>query len=158
MLYEEYVNSCNVEVQRKRLWVKNQELKNAFAKKLEELITEANITSDSEYTDLHKILHGNNDSSYDQLYKLEDGKEFMFSEFQSRLALLKQSEKDNAIVAFTQLMKQKLRGTILNEHTKWDDVKSKLKEDSRYQLVKSSKLRERLFDDFIMSEILITPG
>jgi len=28
---------------------------------------------------LHKVLHGN-DATYDQLYKLEDGKEFMFSE------------------------------------------------------------------------------
>jgi hypothetical protein len=55
-------------------------------------------------------------------------------------------------------MKQKLTGTILNEHTKWDTVKAKLKEDSRYALVKSSKLREKLFDDFIMTEILITPG
>ena len=55
-------------------------------------------------------------------------------------------------------MKQKLRGTILNEHTRWDDVKAKLKKDSRYALVKSSKLREKLFDDFIMNEILITPG
>jgi hypothetical protein len=55
-------------------------------------------------------------------------------------------------------MKQKLRGTILNDHIKWDDVKGKLKEDSRYALVKSSKLREKLFDDFIMNEILITPG
>jgi len=42
-------------------------------------------------------------------------------------------------------MKQKLRGIILNEHTKWDAVKAKLKEDSRYALVKSSKLREKLF-------------
>jgi hypothetical protein len=38
VIYEEYVSSCNVEAQRKRLWVKNQEIKNAFAKKLEELI------------------------------------------------------------------------------------------------------------------------
>jgi len=62
------------------------------------------------------------------------------------------------VEAFTQLMKQKLRGMILNEHTKWDAVKDKLKEDSRYALVKSSKLREKLFDDFLMNDILITPG
>ena len=55
-------------------------------------------------------------------------------------------------------MKQKLKGTILNEHTKWDDVKKLLKDDSRYHLIKSSKAREKLFDDFIMNEILITPG
>ena len=66
---------------------------------------------------------------------------------------------DNSIEAFSQLMKQKLRGIIiLNEHTKWHSVKDRLKEDSRYCLVKSSKLREKLFDDFIMNEILITPG
>jgi hypothetical protein len=47
---------------------------------------------------------------------------------------------------------------ILNEHTKWDDVKGKLKDDDRYHLVKSSKQRQKLFDDFIMNEILITPG
>ena len=64
MIYEQYVNSCNVEGQRRRLWVKNQEVKDAFAKKLEELIGDGSITSDSEYADLHKILHGN-DSNYD---------------------------------------------------------------------------------------------
>ena len=79
VVYEQYVSSCNVEAQRRRLWVKNQEVKDAFAKKLEELIAEGAITSDSEYTDLHKVLHGC-DPSYDQLYKGEDGKEFMNAE------------------------------------------------------------------------------
>lgn len=79
VVYEQYVSSCNVDAQRRRLWVKNQEVKDAFAKKLEELIADGRITSDSEYTDLHKVLHGR-DPSYDQLYKGEDGKEFMLAE------------------------------------------------------------------------------
>jgi hypothetical protein len=79
VVYEQYVSSCNVEAQRRRLWVKNQEVKDAFAKKLEALIAEGAITSDSEYTDLHKVLHGR-DPSYDQLYKGDDGKEFMNAE------------------------------------------------------------------------------
>lgn len=66
MIYEQFVNSCNIEAQRRRLWVKNQEFKDAFAKKLEELIADGKITSDSEYADLHRVLHGN-DSSYDKL-------------------------------------------------------------------------------------------
>jgi len=46
MIYEDYVNSCNVEAQRKKLWVKNQELKNTFAKRLDELFSEGKMTSD----------------------------------------------------------------------------------------------------------------
>ena len=58
-------------------------------------------------------------------------------------------------------MKDKLRpryGVTLNEHTKWIDAKAVLHDDPRYSQLKSSSLKEKLFNDFILNEVLTTPG
>ena len=49
----------------------------------------------------------NNDAFpfYDQLYRSEDGKEFIYSEFQSRLTQLKKDELDSAMVNFNALLR-----------------------------------------------------
>ena len=46
----------------------------------------------------------------------------------------------------------------MKEDSKWSQIKDKIKEDPRYKTLKSSKLRERLFEEFIMEEVLVTPG
>jgi transcription elongation regulator 1 len=46
----------------------------------------------------------------------------------------------------------------MKEVSKWNQIKDKIKEDPRYKALKSSKLRERLFEEFIMEEVLVTPG
>jgi hypothetical protein len=46
----------------------------------------------------------------------------------------------------------------LNERSQWKDVKNNIKDDQRYKLIKGSKNKKKLFDDFIMTNILKTPG
>jgi hypothetical protein len=58
-------------------------------------------------------------------------------------------------------MKDKLRprfGVTLNELTKWNDVKAVLHDDPRYSQLKSSSTKEKLFNEFILNEVLTTPG
>lgn len=55
-------------------------------------------------------------------------------------------------------LKEKAPQLKLSEHSKWIDVKNSLKDDYRFKNIKSSSMRERLFDEFIMSEVLVTPG
>jgi hypothetical protein len=45
------------------------------------MIISGEITSGTEYTEFHKKMLGR-DKDYDELYKNEDGKEFLHAEFQ----------------------------------------------------------------------------
>lgn len=46
----------------------------------------------------------------------------------------------------------------MNEASKWKDIKERIKKDQRYIMVKSSKVREKLFEEYMMERVLITPG
>lgn len=46
----------------------------------------------------------------------------------------------------------------LSATTLWKDIKSILKEDKRYEQLKSSSLKEKLFEEFMISEILTDVG
>ncbi len=88
LIYEEYINSINVDAKRKQLWQKHHQLKDQFVRSLESYINDGTITSESEYSDLHKLLTGQ--YFYENLYKqTDDGKEFMFNEYTNRITQLK---------------------------------------------------------------------
>ena len=55
-------------------------------------------------------------------------------------------------------MAEKAISLKFNQNSKWSDVKKLIKDDSRYEVLKSSTLREKLFEEFVMQQILITPG
>lgn len=59
---------------------------------------------------------------------------------------------------FKKLLREKLDKDKVNENTLWKNAKLLIKDDIRYQNLKSVSLREKLFEDYIMSEILTTPG
>ena len=49
LVYDEYINTHNLESQRKKLWQKHQVFKDQFVKALEELISNGKIKSDTEF-------------------------------------------------------------------------------------------------------------
>ncbi len=106
---------------------------------MDELIASGKINTESEFPQLHRILSDPNapyhKEFYDKLYKSEGGKDFVFSEYSTRLTHLKKEMKERAVENFIQLLKDKLRpryGVTLNEHTKWNEVKAVLHDDPRY--------------------------
>lgn len=88
---------------------------------------------------------------YDKLYK--EDKDFIYQEFTNRVSELKKSIKDQALDNYKALLREVLlikKEVPVNEHTSWKNVKDILKKDKRYSDLKSSSLRERLFEEFIM--------
>jgi FF domain len=70
-------------------------------------------------------------------------------------------EKEKSVANFIQLLRDKLRprfGITLTENTQWKEVKAILKDEPRYLGLKSSSLKEKLFNEFILNEVLVTPG
>lgn len=96
------------------------------------------------------------DDFYVQLYK--EDKEFVYSEFLRISKELKESARANALQNFKDLLYEKLDKAALNEYSRWKDVKKLLKDDFKYQALKSVTLRQRLFEDFLMTEVLKSAG
>ena len=80
----------------------------------------------------------------------------MYHEFQARTAQLKIDEKATAVESFNSLLAE--YRDRLNENTTWREFKAKVNGDQRYTGLKSSSLREKLFEEYIMANILVTPG
>ena len=76
----------------------------------------------------------------------------------ARVMELKKHKKESSIQSFKNMLKQKLSSMKLDENTKWKEIKKLLKDDSRYRELKSSTMRENLFEEYLMDNILITPG
>ena len=86
---------------------------------------------------------------YSQLYNIEEGKEFIKGEFQSRIEGLQLAEREKAVADFKNLLdenKEKLKGLM------WGDARIMLKSEIRFKGLRSSKLREKLFEEFLLKQ------
>ena len=81
---------------------------------------------------------------YDSLYKVEDGKDFIISEYHTRIEDLKKAEREKLVADFNSLLNETKDITT----ALWKDVRHLLKSDQRYKNLKSSKMREKLFEEF----------
>ena len=76
----------------------------------------------------------------------------------ARVMELKKHKKESSIQSFKNMLKQKLSSLKLDDNTKWKEIKKLLRDDLRYKELKSSTMRENLFEEYLMDNILITPG
>eukprot|EP00347_Sterkiella_histriomuscorum_P019504 403341377 len=98
---------------------------------------------------------------YDQLVK--EDKEFLYTEFNSVIASIQQTLKDQSIQNFQKLLRKLPQLTnqanqILNANTQFKDIKSLIKKDQAYSQLKSKTQKQQLFDEYMLSDILTDIG
>ena len=76
-------------------------------------------------------------------------REKVFGEFMKIGQKAKEEEKENNLNKFRFMLHEVLDINNINEFTVWEDVKSKLKTDPRYHLIKSVTNRGRIFNEFV---------
>jgi hypothetical protein len=93
------------------------------------------------------------------LHKDEEGREFMLTEFNLRVSQLKLQERQNAIANFQALLRDTFPARHeLNGDSNWKQAKKFAQGDRRYTALGSSSMREKLFEEFLMTNFLSSPG
>ncbi|XP_025202962.1 transcription elongation regulator 1-like [Melanaphis sacchari] len=112
-----------------------------------QLMKEANLTTKKSYSDFSS--QNFKDKRYKSIEKSRV-REKLFYEYMEELRKQEKKEKtlhqEQIREPFIKLLKEH---TEIDRHTRWSEIKIKLKHDSRYKAVDSSTLREDFFNDYI---------
>ncbi|RWS23164.1 transcription elongation regulator 1-like isoform X1, partial [Leptotrombidium deliense] len=142
-VFDKYVKErAEEERKEKRLRLKQQ--RDDFRKMLEE----ANLSARSSFGEFNQKY--NRDERFKNIEKMRE-RESMFNEFISELRRKEKEEKaaqrEKAKRDFLELLAEK---TFIDRHTKWSDLKEKIRDDSRYKAVDSSTFREDIFKAYVV--------
>ncbi|CDW79923.1 transcription elongation regulator 1 isoform 2 [Stylonychia lemnae] len=154
MIFEEYIKNIDLDRQRKKLWQQNSTLKQQFNDTLQKLIIEKKLDQDSEFQHLNKLLAGQ--QFYDKL--LREDKDFLYSEFNRTQQMLKIQTRENQVEKYQQLMIRLPRMMNLTAEITYKDVKKVIKDEPAYKEFKSKTMKQQIFEEFMLNEILSDVG